>query len=121
MSGVPAAPGVARGPWAHVRRSPIPTGDVLDGSEAALADATARLDAAASRAADDLFALGERVAAAGHEDEAAIFSATAAMAWDPVLMAEAVAEMREAGSGRWTRSSWRAPGWPGSWPRWTTR
>ena len=95
MAGTPAAPGVARGPWAHVRRSPIPTGSVLDGTPEALEAATARLDAAASEAADELFALGERVAAAGHEDEAAIFSATAAMAWDPVLMAEAVADMRE--------------------------
>ena len=98
LTGVPAAPGVARGPWAHVRRSPIPTGDRLDGSAAALEAATARLDAAAGEAADELFALGEQVAAAGHEDEAAIFSATAAMAWDPVLRAEAVSEMRERGS-----------------------
>jgi phosphoenolpyruvate-protein phosphotransferase len=93
LGGVPAAPGVARGPWAHIRRSPIPTGDRLDGSEAALAAATARLKIAANEAADELFALGERVADAGHEDEAAIFSATAAMAWDPVLEAEAVSAM----------------------------
>jgi phosphoenolpyruvate-protein phosphotransferase len=95
LAGVPAAPGVARGSWAHVRRSAIQTGSVLDGSPSALEAATAQLDAAANAAADELYALGERVAGAGHEDEAAIFSATAAMAWDPVLMAEAVTQMRE--------------------------
>jgi phosphocarrier protein FPr len=38
-------------------------------------------------------ALSERVGAAGHEDEAAIFMAHAAMAWDPTLVDGAVARI----------------------------
>ncbi|HEU0245268.1 MAG TPA: phosphoenolpyruvate--protein phosphotransferase, partial [Candidatus Limnocylindrales bacterium] len=95
VHGVPAAPGVARGPWVHVRRRELPVGGrVTRGGEDAEA---ARLRDAANQAADDLMALSERVGAAGHEDEAAIFMAHAAMAWDPTLVDAAVA--RIAGEG----------------------
>jgi phosphoenolpyruvate-protein phosphotransferase len=99
VDGVPAAPGVARGAWCHVTRTPIPTGTRLPEEPGALEAARARIEAAANGAADELLALGERVAEAGHEDEAAIFSATAAMAWDPVLLDESAGEMREHGVG----------------------
>jgi phosphoenolpyruvate-protein phosphotransferase len=93
--GVPAAPGVARGAWAHVRRRELPVGGrVAPGETEAEA---ARLRDAANEAADDLMALSERVGAAGHEDEAAIFMAHAAMAWDPTLIDAAAA--RITGSG----------------------
>src|SRR4051794_3301074 len=95
LNGVAAAPGVARGPWVHVRRPEVPVGGlVTPGGEAA---EEARLRAAADRAADDLMALSERVAAEGHEDESAIFMAHAAMASDPTLIGTAAA--RIAGMG----------------------
>ncbi|HEY3334871.1 MAG TPA: phosphoenolpyruvate--protein phosphotransferase [Candidatus Limnocylindrales bacterium] len=91
VHGVPAAPGVARGSWVHVRRRDLPVGGrVTPGGEEAEA---ARVRDAANRAADDLMALSERVGAAGHEDEAAIFMAHAAMAWDPTLIDAAVARI----------------------------
>src|SRR6188474_3249631 len=91
LSGVPAAPGVARGPWVHVSRRDLPVGGVV-GSDAMAAE-EARLRDAANAAADDLMALSERVGAEGHEDEAAIFMAHAAMAWDPTLIDGAVARI----------------------------
>src|SRR5512147_1757803 len=95
LIGVPAAPGVARGPWVHVRRRALPVGgrvtpDAVDAEEARLRDA-------ANQAADDLMALSERVGAAGHEDEAAIFMAHAAMCWDPTLIDAAASRIRDAG------------------------
>ena len=93
LQGVIAAPGVARGPWVHVRRRELPVGGrVAPGAAAADAEA-ARLRDAANRAADDLMALSERVGANGHTDEAAIFMAHAAMAWDPTLIDGAVARI----------------------------
>ncbi len=93
FTGVAAAPGVARGAWAHVRRRELPVGghvapDAVEAEEA-------RLRAASNEAADDLMALSERVGAAGHEDEAAIFMAHAAMAWDPALIDTAAARIRD--------------------------
>ena len=95
FAGVPAAPGVARGAWVHVRRRELPVGGRVAPGDAAAE--VARLRAAADTAADDLMALSERVGAAGHEDEAAIFMAHAAMAWDPTLIDAAAA--RITGSG----------------------
>ena len=91
LSGVAAAPGVARGPWARVRRRELPAGGRVTGE--AVGAEQARLRAAADHAADDLMALSERVGAAGHEDEAAIFMAHAAMAWDPALIDVATARI----------------------------
>src|SRR6478672_4576529 len=84
--------GVAGG-GRRARRRELPVGGrVAPGAAAADAEA-ARLRDAANRAADDLMALSERVGAAGHEDEAAIFMAHAAMAWDPTLIDGAVARI----------------------------
>jgi phosphoenolpyruvate-protein phosphotransferase len=95
LTGVAAAPGVARGPWIHVRRRELPVGgrvapDAVDAEDV-------RLREAANAAADDLMALSERVGAEGHEDEAAIFMAHAAMAWDPTLVDGAASRIREQG------------------------
>ena len=105
LAGVAAAPGVARGPWIHVRRRELPVdGRVAPGAVEAEA---ARLHDAANAAADDLMALSERVGAEGHEDEAAIFIAHAAMAWDPMLVEGAASRIRR--TGRMAS--------PRSWPR----
>jgi multiphosphoryl transfer protein len=90
LVGIPGAPGVARGPWAHVRRQRLVVGGRV--APADVAASVERLREAANAAADELMALSERVAAAGHEDEAAIFMAHAAMAWDPTLI-DAAAEL----------------------------
>jgi phosphoenolpyruvate-protein phosphotransferase len=84
IAGVAAAPGVVRGPWVEVRRRELPAGGRVGPGEAE-AEA-ARLRDAANRAADDLMALSERVGAEGHQEEAAIFMAHAALAWDPALI-----------------------------------
>ena len=95
LAGIAAAPGVARGPWVHVRRRELPVGGRVapDGVDAEVA----RLRDAANAAADDLMALSERVGAEGHEDEAAIFMAHAAMAWDPTLVEGAASRIRDQG------------------------
>ena len=95
LSGVAAAPGVARGAWVHVRRRDLPVGGRV-AADAAAAEQV-RLRDAANQAADDLMALSERVEAAGHPDEAAIFMAHAAMAWDPALIDVATTRIVEEG------------------------
>jgi phosphoenolpyruvate-protein phosphotransferase len=95
LRGLAAAPGIARGSWVHVRRRELPVGGrVAPGDTDAEA---ARLREAANQAADDLMALSERVSAAGHDDEAAIFMAHAAMAWDPTLIDAAAARIADEG------------------------
>ena len=93
LAGVPAAPGVARGPWVHVRRRELPVGGRIDPARADAEEA--RIRDAANAAADELMALSEQVAAEGHDEEAAIFMAHAAMAWDPTLVETAVARVRD--------------------------
>jgi phosphoenolpyruvate-protein phosphotransferase len=95
LTGVAAAPGVARGPWVHVRRRALPVGGHVAADAVEAEDM--RLRDAANSAADDLMALSERVGAEGHEDEAAIFMAHAAMAWDPTLVDGAASRIREHG------------------------
>ena len=60
MRGVAAAPGVARGPWVHVRRRELPVGGRVAPGAAEAEEP--RLRDAANQAADDLMALSERVA-----------------------------------------------------------
>jgi phosphoenolpyruvate-protein phosphotransferase len=95
LTGVAAAPGVARGPWLHVRPRELPVAGRV--SAEGLDAEDVRLREAANAAADDLMALSERVGAEGHEDEAAIFMAHAAMAWDPTLVDGAASRIREQG------------------------
>ena len=119
LAGVAAAPGVARGAWVHVRRRELPVGgrvtpDAVEAEEA-------RLRAASNQAADDLMALSERVGAAGHDDEAAIFMAHAAMAG--TRRSSTPPRRGSATSSRtaWPRSWPPAPRWPRCSPPWTTR
>ncbi len=93
LAGVAAAPGVARGPWVQVRRQSLPTGGRV--APDAVGAEQARLRAAATRASDDLMDLSERVGAAGHDDEAAIFMAHGAMAMDPALIDAAAARISD--------------------------
>jgi len=96
LTGVAAAPGVARGAWAAVTRDPLPTGGrVAPGDEAAEIE---RLRAASASAVAALEALSERVREAGHEEESAIFLAQAAMAADPALVDGATDAIRTTGS-----------------------
>ena len=95
IAAVPAAPGVIRGRWKELRRAVLPAPRRI-----AAADAGAeieRLRAAANDAALELMALSDRVADAGHEAEAAIFAAHAAIAWDPAVIGDAIAAIEGAG------------------------
>ena len=95
LRGVPAAPGIARGPWARVDRPPLPGRQTIEperrGVEVARLEPAARAVAAASQA------LASRMRGAGHGDEAAIFEAHAAMAQDPELLEDAKRRIRDVG------------------------
>ncbi|MBI3748126.1 MAG: phosphoenolpyruvate--protein phosphotransferase, partial [Chloroflexi bacterium] len=92
IRGVAAAPGVVRGPWVHIEPSAIVAGGRIDPANADTE--RSRLDAAIAAAAGQLDRIAERVAADGHADEAAIFSAQAAIARDPALVALAEERIR---------------------------
>jgi len=85
LSGTPASSGVARGPWARVEAPHEPETRTIAPAQAEAE--RVRLTAAAERAAAELEAIGERVAAEGHPEEGAIFEAQAQMARDPALAA----------------------------------
>jgi phosphoenolpyruvate-protein phosphotransferase len=91
IAAVAAAPGVACGRWAELRRAELPPPGRIDptGAPAELA----RRKAAANHAALELMGLSDSVADEGHEAESAIFAAHAAIAWDPVLIAAAAEEI----------------------------
>jgi len=91
IAAVAAAPGVARGRWTEIRRAELPAPGRIDPTAAQ--GELARLKAAANEAALELMALSDAVADEGHEAESAIFAAHAAIAWDPVLIAAAAAEI----------------------------
>ncbi len=94
LLGTPASSGVARGPWARVEAPREPeTREILPAQATA---ERALLGAAAERAAAELEAIGEQVAAEGHPEEGAIFDAQAQMARDPALasLAEQAIEER---------------------------
>jgi phosphotransferase system enzyme I (PtsI) len=84
ITGVAAAPGIARGPWAEVGRPPLPDARRIEAAETA--SEVARLRDASKAAHAELRALAARVGEAGHTDEAAIFGAHALMARDPELV-----------------------------------
>ena len=96
IAAVPAAPGVIRGPWRELRRAALPP-PAPDRRRRC-----SRRDRAAPRGRNDaaleLMALSDRVAEAGHEAEAGIFAAHAAIAWDPALIGDAVAAIEGAGT-----------------------
>jgi phosphoenolpyruvate-protein phosphotransferase len=87
INGLPAAPGVVRGPWVRIERSIVPAGSRIDPGNA---DAEIeRLAVATAAASDELEAIGRRITDDGHADEAAIFAAQASIARDPALAATA--------------------------------
>ena len=97
------------GPWVHVRRRELPAGGRVapgGGGRGGL-----RLRDAANQAADDLMAMSERAAEAGHEDEAGIFMAHATMAWDPALIDAAAARSTSRATTAWPQSRPPAPRW----------
>jgi phosphoenolpyruvate-protein phosphotransferase len=95
VAGVPAAPGVARGPWTEVGRPPLPPPRRI-GPDEVTAEA-ARLREAAKQASRELRELAASVREADHPEEAAIFIAHAAMARDPDLVDAAAAEIERQG------------------------
>lgn len=84
IQGIGAAPGMVRGAWVHIQRSPVVGGRRIPPVRAP--EERARLEAATEAAAVQLVSIAERVRAEGHDDEAAIFAAQAAIARDPALV-----------------------------------
>ena len=95
LAGTPASPGVARGRWIEVGRPALPPPREIS-EDAAPAEA-ARLNEAAKATVAELRELAAQVRAAGHEGEAAIFIAQAAIARDPDLIDAAVQEIQRRG------------------------
>ena len=91
LAGVPAAPGIARGPWAEVGRPALPAARSLEASE--VAAEIDRLRQAAKAAGRELRELAASVRDAGHPEEAEIFTAHALMARDPDLIDAAALEI----------------------------
>ena len=92
IRGTPGAPGIARGPWARFERARLPLGGRVAAEQAELE--VARLAAAAETIAAASEALADDVRKDGHEDEADIFFAHAAIARDPELIDTAVGHIR---------------------------
>ena len=92
LRGLPASPGVARGRWSRIERQRLPDARTIRADEADVE--ITRLRAAADAVAQASTALAQRVRDAGHEAEAAIFSAHAAMAEDPELLNDAGRRIR---------------------------
>ena len=89
LTGVAASPGVARGPWTELGQATLPAPTTI--AAEAVEGEVARLKEAAKGASVDLRALASEVREAGHQNEAAIFGAQAAMARDPELLESASA------------------------------
>ena len=84
LAGTAASPGIARGRWIEVGRPALPPPHSIS-ADAAAAEAD-RLREAAKATVAELRALAGQVREAGHEGEAAIFIAQAAIARDPDLI-----------------------------------
>jgi len=84
--GVPAAPGIAVGPYVIFERA-TPVGPALASD---VDTEVARLRAAAESVARDRAALADKLRRAGHVSEARIFDAHAEMARDPAVLDDAI-------------------------------
>jgi phosphoenolpyruvate-protein phosphotransferase len=94
VRGVAASPGVVHGPWVRFeRKAPVSRGVVTDPE-----DEVTRLIAASDAVGRASERLAEQVRAAGHKDEAEVFSAHAMMARDPDLLDAASARIRTEGA-----------------------
>src|ERR1700704_5437270 len=98
IRGVPAAPGVAHGPYLRFERVPLGS----DGHAADPATEIARLTAACEVVAKSRERVADELRRSGHANEARIFEAHAEMARDPALFDDAVARIR---SSRMTAST----------------
>lgn len=96
LVGLPGAPGIALGPLARLDAEHGDGGVATAPSEPEVA--LTHFEAARTRVAGDLEALGAELRAEGKTDEAAIFDAQALLATDPALTAE-VRRLVEAGTG----------------------
>ena len=92
IQATPAAPGIARGPWARFERADLPLGGRVSADR--VEPEVARLTAAARVVATASEALADDVRQRGHDREADVFSAHAAMARDPELLDTAAAHIR---------------------------
>ena len=89
IQGVPAAPGVARGPYVRFEAAPlIPNGPTDDP-----AAEVGRLRAAAEAVARGRELAADELRRSGHPSEARIFEAHAEMARDPALLDDAIARI----------------------------
>jgi phosphoenolpyruvate-protein phosphotransferase len=89
VRGVPAAPGVAHGPFVRFQHVPLS----LDGHAADVAAEIARLEAACEVVAKSREHVADELRRSGHANEARIFDAHAEMARDPGLFDDAVARI----------------------------
>ena len=94
IRGVAASPGVAHGPWVRFERKAHVSRAVVTDPEAEIARLMAAAEAV-GRASDHL---ADEVRAAGHADEAEVFSAHAMIARDPDLLDAAAGRIRTDGA-----------------------
>jgi phosphoenolpyruvate-protein phosphotransferase len=92
IPGTPGAPGIARGPWARFEGTGVKLGGRILAAQTEIE--VARVMAAAEAVAVSAELLADQVRLDGHEDEAEIFSAHAAMARDPELVDAAARHIR---------------------------
>jgi phosphoenolpyruvate-protein phosphotransferase len=95
ITGVAAAGGVARGRWTSIVPDPLPEPRRITANE--VEPERERLREAIRAVARELLDLSAAVREGGHPDEAAIFTAQAAMARDPDLFDGAAAEIERDG------------------------
>jgi phosphoenolpyruvate-protein phosphotransferase len=94
IRGVAASPGVAHGPWVRFERKAHVSRAVVTDPEAEIGRLMAAAEAV-GRASDHL---ADEVRAAGHADEAEVFSAHAMIARDPDLLDAAAGRIRADGA-----------------------
>ena len=90
LRGVAASPGVAHGPWVRFERKAVAPRGMVTEPEAEVA----RLMAASEAVGRASEKLADQVRAAGHTEEAEVFSAHAMIARDPDLLDAAAATIR---------------------------
>jgi phosphoenolpyruvate-protein phosphotransferase len=89
IRGIPAAPGVAHGPYVRFQRAPL----THDGVTADAQTEVKRLKAACEVVATSRERDAEDLRRSGHDSEARIFEAHAEMARDPALLGDAIARI----------------------------
>jgi phosphoenolpyruvate-protein phosphotransferase len=95
LVGIPAAPGIAVGPWAEIQRPALPEPRRIGASQ--VTTESDLLREASADAARELREVATRVERQGHADEAAIFEAHALMATDPALIDGATRRIEDEG------------------------